>query len=376
MSFLTTFPEDVYPSGRLAETLETDAFDIELAQTLMWMSQAAYETTADQSVVGAERKLERILDRWGFACRARLSQGGTEGFVGESETTLVVAFAGTDPVVAANWITDFNIRTGSGGIHRGFADGVEGVWPALLAALGGTTKRIFMVGHSLGGALAVVAAWRLTGDDHFFDHLSQGGAAIDVGRIAGILTFGMPRAGDDGFATAYRSRGLWQRTVRLEYGSDIVPSLPPAATGQLAFRHVGPALHCAHGGQFKDSLPPRDDPDVPIVLAQLEDILGVNDMDTLRRVREAWGRILDHGVPRSPAGGTATLIIDKLPFFLRDHLQDCYLEALGWSFARPSESRISINADDADTFAHASEAHIEASGGGLTPLLRRLFLGG
>jgi pimeloyl-ACP methyl ester carboxylesterase len=375
MSFLTTFPEDVYPTRRLAETIATAAIDIELAQTLMWMSQAAYETTADRSVVGAERKLERILDRWGFACRARLSHGGTEGFVAESETTLVVAFAGTDPVVAANWITDFNIRTGPGGIHRGFADGVEGVWPALLAALGGTTKRIFMVGHSLGGALAVVAAWLLTGDNQAAAERIPSGAAIDVGRIAGILTFGMPRLGDEGFATAYRSRGLWQRTVRLEYGSDIVPSLPPAATAQLAFRHVGPALHCPHGGQFKDVLPPRDDPDIPIVLAQLEEVLGITDMDTLRRVREAWGRILNHGVPRSPAGGTATLIIDKLPFFLRDHLQDCYLEALGFSFARPSESRMAINADDADSFARTSEAHIEESAGSLTALLRRMLPG-
>ena len=49
MSFLTTFPEDVYPTHSLAETIQTEAFDIELAQALMWMSQAAYETTADAS---------------------------------------------------------------------------------------------------------------------------------------------------------------------------------------------------------------------------------------------------------------------------------------------------------------------------------------
>jgi len=127
MSFLTTFPEDVYPMDRLAETIGRDTFDIELAQALMWMSQAAYETTADSCQEGGTPKLERILGRWGFACRARLSQGGTEGFVAESEAAIVVAFAGTDPVVAANWITDFNVRTDSDGIHRGFADGVEGI---------------------------------------------------------------------------------------------------------------------------------------------------------------------------------------------------------------------------------------------------------
>ena len=43
MSFLTTFPEDVYPTHRLAETIQTGAFDIDLAQALMWMSQATYE---------------------------------------------------------------------------------------------------------------------------------------------------------------------------------------------------------------------------------------------------------------------------------------------------------------------------------------------
>ncbi len=376
MSFLTTFPEDVYPARSLAETIHTEAFDIDLAQALMWMSQAAYETTADASEATGQRKLERILAQWGFACRARLSRAGTEGFVAESTTTLVVAFAGTDPVITANWITDFNIRTGPDGIHRGFSEGVASIGPALLAALKGTTKRIFLVGHSLGGALAVVAAWRLTGDNGELADWLPPGERIDAGRIAGVLTYGMPRAGDEAFEASYRSRGLWQKTARLEYGSDIVPSLPPAVTGQLAFRHVGPALHCPHGGRFKDSLPPRDDPDDRIELAQLEELLGITNRETLRNIRDAWGRILDHGVPRSPAGGTATLIIDRLPFFLRDHLQDCYLEALGWSFARPPESRMSISADDADAFAHASEVRIDASGGGLSALLRRLLPGG
>jgi hypothetical protein len=376
MSFLTTFPEDVYPTHSLAEAIRSEAFDIQLAQALMWMSQAAYETTADAPEAPEKRKLERILERWGFACRARLSQGGTEGFVAESDTTLVVAFAGTDPVKAANWITDFNIRTGPDGIHLGFFAGVAGVGPALIAALAGTTKHIFLVGHSLGGALAVVAAWCLTGCVQELADWIPRGAAIDLERIAGVLTYGMPRAGDEAFEAAYRSRGLWQKTARLEYGNDIIPALPPAVTGQLAFRHVGPALHCPHGGQFRDSLPPRDDPDDRIELAQLEELIGISDRETLRNIRDAWGRILNHGVPRSPAGGAATLIIDRLPFFLRDHLQDCYLEALGWSFARPPESRMSIRADDADAFARASKVRVASSGGGLSALLRRLLAGG
>ena len=40
----------------------------------------------------------------------------------ESDHAVVVAFAGTDPVVAANWLTDFDIRTAPGGVHRGDDD--------------------------------------------------------------------------------------------------------------------------------------------------------------------------------------------------------------------------------------------------------------
>jgi len=368
MSFLTIFPEDVYPVSRLAETIRTDAFDIDTAQALMWLSQAAYETTADGTEAPGPTKLERLLERWGFACRARLSQGGTEGFVAESESALVVAFAGTDPVVAANWITNFDIRTGTDGIHRGFAEGVESVWPALAAALDGTSKPIFLAGHSLGGALAVVAGWHLTGDDQ-----GLGGLGVPPERIAGLVTFGMPRVGDEAFAAAYKARGLWETTVRLEYGGDIVPTVPPAASGPLGFRHVGLVLRCPHGGQFADSLPPRDEPDD--IRSPLEDMANRAGGEALRKWQEGWGRILNHGVPRSPAGGTATLLIDRLPFFFRDHLQDCYLEALGWSFARPSESRVAISADAADAFVQESEASIEASAGDLSGLLRRLFPG-
>jgi len=77
MSFLTTFPEDVYPQESLATTVRPGPFDIALARALMWVSQAAYEVTADEpGAAVAKRKLERILEnRWSFACRSRLRGG-------------------------------------------------------------------------------------------------------------------------------------------------------------------------------------------------------------------------------------------------------------------------------------------------------------
>ena len=308
MSFLTTFPEDVYPMHRLAETIGRDTFDIELAQALMWMSQAAYETTADSCQEGGTPKLERILGRWGFACRARLSQGGTEGFVAESEAAIVVAFAGTDPVVAANWITDFNVRTDSDGIHRGFADGVEGIWPALVTALEGTAKPIFLVGHSLGGALAVVAAWRLTGDDQLRADQARRGGGIGVERIAGSPHVrhaarrrrnGLPRPADR--AACGRKSHAWNTAAtssrRFPRGRRAARVSPRRTCTSL------PARRAIQGFAAASTTIPM----IRSTLAHLEELLGITDRETLRMFGEAWHRILDHGVPRSPAGGTATL---------------------------------------------------------------------
>jgi hypothetical protein len=126
-------------------------------------------------------------------------------------------------LIAANWITDFNIRTGPDGVHRGFSDGV----------VAGTTK------HISWSATALVARWQLwrpgalpptVGTSRIGSRLMS---RIDLGRIAGVVHYGMLRAGDEAFEAAYRSRGLWQKTARLEYGNDIIPSLPPPRSGSL-----------------------------------------------------------------------------------------------------------------------------------------------
>ncbi len=339
MSFLTTFPDDVYPTHALAPLLRPGAFSIARAQALMWLAQAAYETTA-----GSPGKLERLLAPWGLVPRARLSAGGTEGFVAETDAALVVAFAGTDPVVAANWMTDFDIRIGPDGLHRGFVGGVDSIWTGLTGALSGVTKPLFLTGHSLGGALAVVAAARLAD------------ATISPGGIAAVTTFGAPRVGNDGFAAAYRAAGLWHRTVRLHHGADLVPMLPPTVTGRLPFHDIGLALRCPHGGRFADVMPPTEQPD------------PLPDWTTLR---DGWRLLLRHGIPSHPAGGPAGLLIDSLPVFLRDHLQDCYLEALGWTFTRPSDSRLSISTADADAFLRAGQDALAHSGRRLSSLLNR-----
>ena len=58
MSFLTTFPREIYPTDHLAAAVGPGAFNLDRARALMWMAQLAYETTADEL-----QELEVILSR-------------------------------------------------------------------------------------------------------------------------------------------------------------------------------------------------------------------------------------------------------------------------------------------------------------------------
>ncbi|GFR47575.1 hypothetical protein Agub_g9303 [Astrephomene gubernaculifera] len=78
--------------------------------------------------------------------------------------------------------------------------------------------RLWVLGHSLGGAVALMAAAHLE-------------AAHGL-RAAGVFTFGCPRTGDSSWAAAYR---LADVTLRLDNTGDIIPGLPLGAT----WRHVG-----------------------------------------------------------------------------------------------------------------------------------------
>ena len=85
--------------------------------------------------------------------------------------------------------------------------------------------RLFVCGHSLGGALAVLAAYRLS-------HCEGPGAPT----VGGVYTFGQPRVGNSALAKSC-SLELSQRIFRYVNSSDIVPLVPPAKP--IEYEHFG-----------------------------------------------------------------------------------------------------------------------------------------
>ena len=121
-----------------------------------------------------------------------------------------VIFPGT--ASAQDWLTDLKVRKiawGETRAHRGFATAFRSVAGPLLAHLK-SARQIIITGHSLGGALATLAA----------DLCSEAGLPV-----AAVYTFGSPRVGNGPFARAYNAR-LAHCTFRVVNARDPVPHVP------------------------------------------------------------------------------------------------------------------------------------------------------
>jgi hypothetical protein len=161
----------------------------------------------------------------------------------------ILAFRGTEPTNLISWLTDADVNlrdfAGTGAVHRGFYTNLQAVWEDVEAALEqamsaagcagndgqparAPIERLFLTGHSLGGAMALLAAAKICRDE-----------ARDMRRaVQGIYTFGQPAVGDEQFA-AHQAALFGDRLYRHEYAYDAVPRLPPQSLGK--FVHFGEA---------------------------------------------------------------------------------------------------------------------------------------
>lgn len=303
---LTGWPEALYLGWRPAP-LVADPVSLDNARALGWAAQLAYEADVPEKVVS-------VLAGWGWqavsvfagAIGTFLPLPCAGGFVARAGTACVVAFSGTAPTRIGDWILDLMARRTEDGLHAGFEAGATAVWPSVQAALEGDGP-VFLAGHSLGGALAVVTAQRLVRE-----------GILPVARIGGVCTFGMPRVGDAAFARTLREAGLGERILRLVYGADLVANLPPAEA-PFAYRHVGRSLACGHGSHFHPAalLPDREE-------ASAEEEAGMWGW-----MRTALAAPPAQDLPPFPGDRLAALVIDSLPVVVRDHVPDRYLRALG-----------------------------------------------
>jgi hypothetical protein len=201
------------PFERATEfTFEPDAHVLSRVNA-WWLADAswlAYNHDPD-----AVRQLLR--DNAGLACCRPISSGGTQCYVASGKAFAIVAFRGTQP---DDWRDLFDIARFEptawdvGHVHKGFAAALDVVRNDLDAALAALPAgcRVWFTGHSLGAALATLAAYRYR--------------AV----TAGVYTCASPLVGTGRFARQVDAV-FGGRSLRYVNNDDVVPHVPPALLG-------------------------------------------------------------------------------------------------------------------------------------------------
>lgn len=148
-----------------------------------------------------------------------------------------MAFRGTDE--RADWWTNLRLipeTTPWGRVHQGFQQAANAFWPELAQHAREATERqerLWITGHNLGGAMAMLAAARLTAEE---------GTDLD-----GLYTYGQSPAAYRRFARRVQ-RTLQDRYFRFVNYRDAVVHL---ALGELS-EHVGQLFYFDRQGVLHD----------------------------------------------------------------------------------------------------------------------------
>ncbi len=211
----------------MADIIPYSEFDPQIKQFSLanayWCARAALLVYQSETEI-----LGDLKTTWGMSRCVYINnvEADTQGFVACDEKRVILAFRGTQTI--EDWLTDIKVRRVAGpfgGVHRGFKQALDAVWDEVISVLSdmeSSRKVLWICGHSLGAALATLAAAYLSDTDN---------------EINGVYTFGSPRVGDRDFVDAYDAR-LKRQTNRFISDEDIVTRVPPRAVG---YEHVGVA---------------------------------------------------------------------------------------------------------------------------------------
>ena len=281
----------LFPPNRVHKffTLADEApFDFSASQfswiNAWWLAESALLSYDDPEHV------QSWFERAGFALHGVQplhGNGSTQCYVAVNNDAVIVAFRGTEVLLRSSSrgfagkgidvVRDLVVNAEIGvhvlaencWAHSGFARGLEEVLETQLLpfldryAIGRT---VWLTGHSLGGALATMAAYRLP-------------------RIAGIYTFGAPRVGNAGFAQALNGP-LWRFCNEL----DIVPTIPPAQPDPRMRWIPAGYVHCGEPVHFEGDMAnfhARADEEPPALLNEVVSAVS-EPMTTWDRFRAAF----------------------------------------------------------------------------------------
>ena len=239
------FPIYRDPAGEL---LAAHAYNATAAHTLALASGYAYADLATMA---------RMMSRVGFAEHATVCVSETVDAMYINSTAyltqsrcgrvVILSYRGTPPASLVTWLGDADVGSDSMRVdgqlvpvHSGFSRNFRAtrltIMEELDAAMNAGMEALYVTGHSLGGALAVLFALSLCAPEH---------RAI-ADRLRAVYTFGQPMT--VGAPLPEAARNVSEKIFRHVLPRDVGPLLPPVGWG--SFTHVG--NECRYeGGEWR-----------------------------------------------------------------------------------------------------------------------------
>lgn len=196
-----------------------------------WLSNMSHLAYYDTGCV------EHELHKVGLRLVDSFVKASTQAFLVASDSFAVLVFRGTESDELVDLKTDADVRLASiqdgAKVHRGILTAIDKVWREIegrLEEVAGQGLAVWYTGHSLGAALATLAATRR--------------------RPVGLFTFGSPRIGNEGLVQLFDGISV-QRIVNC---CDVVTTMPPRSLG---YRHVGELQFITSAGRLLTNPTPR-----------------------------------------------------------------------------------------------------------------------
>ena len=158
---------------------------------------------------------------------------GAQAYLLTNGTITVLSFRGTEVTEKSDVLADLksgkNIEACGGKVHVGFKGEINKLLPSISKALENNRCNVYVTRHSLGAAMATIAASRMQD------------------RVIALVTFGSPRVGNREFVNS-----LFVEHYRVQNNCDDVTKVPFRLMG---FDHHGTHKYMNFYGEFRDLTP-------------------------------------------------------------------------------------------------------------------------
>jgi triacylglycerol lipase len=170
----------------------------------------------------------------GFSEAELIDHDGSQAFRFANQHDVVLACRGTEPTqwndIQADANAVMSVVGTLGNVHSGFNREVDDLWPVLEDRLRENRQPVWFCGHSLGGAMATICAYRCKT------------SSISSNPME-LHTFGSPRVGCKRYI-----RHAEVTHYRWAHNNDIVTRVPPVWMG---YRHCGNEVYLDRYGRIR-----------------------------------------------------------------------------------------------------------------------------